>query len=457
MDRPIASQQLPLSGIRVVEIGMNVAIPTGDRILADMGAQVIKIEAPSHLEGGRVLRSPDDTPTGDYWNKGALFHELNRNKQSLTLDLASPEAREVFFELVKVSDVVTENFTPRVMHNFGLEYPVLRRLKPDLIMLSNSAFGRTGPWGAYKSFGHPMEATVGLSHLTGYKDGPPMRTTLAYADTPVGYLSAFVILAALEHRARTGRGQWIDVSMYQAGVSFIAEAMMDFFMNGRTRERMGNRDPLLAPQGCYPCAGRDRWVAITVEDDEQWASLCHLMGHAGLAEDSRFADPAGRCEHHDELDDIIGAWTSTREHYEVMRALQALGIPAGPVLTNKELLLDPHLAERGFMEWVDHSPELEGLGPRLYPGMPWKMGRFPLHIRRAAPKLGEDNQRVILELLGFPQASFHKMREGRVIADRPARPGPPEVTTAQEFLASGQIWPLESGYQQVLRQRPDGP
>lgn len=447
-------QELPLQGIRVLELGMNVAVPTCDRILADMGAEVIKIESPTHIEHGRRTHLPDDRPGERFWNEGGLFHENNRNKLSLTLNLNFEEGREAFLELLKTSDVVLENFTPRVMPNFGLGYERLRTVKPDIIMVSNTGFGQTGPWANYKAFGMTMEGDIGLSHLTGYQGGPPTRTAIAYADTPTGIMLAFNVLSALHHRERTGKGQWIDVSMYQVGVALIGQAMMDFSMNGRMGERTGNREPGLSLQGCYPCRGRDQWVAISLENEGQWEAFCEAIKRPELARDPRFADVVARQKHQDRLDGFIQEWTSTLTNYEAMKVLQAAGIAAGPVLSGKGLLQNPHLAERGFFEWVQHPADHEHAGKRLHAGMPWKMRNSSPRIRTAGPSLGSHNRHVLGDLLGYAESHISAMRAKGVISEAPTNKTKPSQTEFQELLAQGSVWPPEPEYKEILERRP---
>lgn len=443
---------LPLAGIRILEPGQNLAVPLGTRLLADMGAEIIKIESPTKIENGRTLYYPDDNPGKRHWNQGAFYHEASRNKLGLAIDLNTVEGKDLFKELVKTADVVAENFTPRVMKNFGLEYETLRAIRPDIIMLSNTGFGSTGPWANYKAMGMTLEPISGLSHFTGYLGGMPMRTAIAYTDSPAAMVNAFAILAALEFRSRTGQGQWIDLSMYELGASLISEAVMDYFMNGRTGGRMGNREPLLAPQGCYRCTGRDQWVAVSVENEPQWVSLCRVIGRPELAADPLFSNAVARKKHHDELDVIIQEWTGSRDHYEAMHRLQEAGIPAGAVLTNKEMLLDPHLFARGFFQEVQHPADQE-VGRRLHPGAAWKIESASPGIRNAAPSLGQDNQSVLTALLGITAERIRGLEGAGILGDAPRRQERPRVRGVEELSAAGSIWPPDPGYKLVLQER----
>src|SRR5206468_2257218 len=239
------------------------------------------------------------------------------------------------------------------------------------------------PWRDYVAWGMTMEPTAGLSYLTGYPDGPAVRSWTGYgADMPAAAAAALAILAALRHRERTGEGQYIDLAQYEVAVNLVGEAVLDYAVNGRVMRRLGNRDLNRAPQGVYRCAGRENWVAISVGNDRQWAALCAAMGEPNLARDPRFTSVAARRRHHDALDAIIEAWTSPRDRWEVANDLQARGVAAGPVFSNKDLLLDPHLRARGFYRRAPMHPRAERVHRRIQPGPAWQMSQTPVEIRR---------------------------------------------------------------------------
>jgi crotonobetainyl-CoA:carnitine CoA-transferase CaiB-like acyl-CoA transferase len=280
-----------------------------------------------------------------------VFSGANRNKQGITLDLRHPRGVELFLQLVATGDVVVENYTPRVMDGFGLPFERLRAVRPDLIMVSLPAYGGTGPWRDYPGFAFPVEEMAGFPQLTGYADdGVPRRWGNAAADSIAGLNGAYAVLTALEQRRRTGEGQHIDLSQVEALTCFLGEPILDYQVNHRLPRRMGSRDAAYAPQGVYPCAGNDRWIAISATDEAQWQSLCACIGRTEWPADPHFATPAARQRHHDDLDVGITDWTCERDRLDAMRALQGAGVPAMPVMASYELLEDEHLRARDYFQ-----------------------------------------------------------------------------------------------------------
>ena len=442
--------RLPLEDVRIVEMGQLIAIPHAIKLLADMGAQVIRVESCARLELYRATSLYANSAEGDYWNRGANFYEQNRNKLGLTLDLSKPAGLETLKELIGISDVFAENFTPRVMRNFELEYGELQRIKPDIIMVSSTGYGHRGPWAGFGALGYTTEAASGLAYMTGYEDGPPALPELAYADYTAAEHTVFAIMAALIYRARTGKGQFIDISQAETVSSTVPEAMMDFTVNGRTTGRMGNRDPLMAPHGCYPCLGNDKWIAIAVSTDLQWQSLCHALGNPAWCGYPRYAEGRSRWEHRKGLDLMMGAATVQWDQYELMHVLQARGVPAGAVLNNKQLLFDPHLKARGFFETVAHHPST-GMPPLPYPRSPWKMAEAPVRESRAAPIMGEHNRLVLSELLGRPAAELDALEREGVIGYEPVGHKPPTVLSLEEQRQRGRIVDHDPEYQAQVR------
>jgi crotonobetainyl-CoA:carnitine CoA-transferase CaiB-like acyl-CoA transferase len=366
--------------------------------------------------GGGFGASFPEGDTGERsYNRFAYYNEVNRNKYAITLDLTKPLGVGVFKRLVKVSDVVVENFSPRVMGNFGLDYPVLREVNPEIIMVSISGYGQDGPYRDYVAYGGGIEAMTGLSQLTGYPDAEPLTPGIAYADATAGLHAAFAILAALYYRRRTGRGQYIDLSMREALTPLLGEFIMDYAMNGRAARAMGNRHPFMAPHGCYRCQGEDKWIAITISSDEEWRSLCYAMGNPSWASEERFGDSLRRRENQDELDRLIEEWTSRYGHRQLMDMLQRGGVAAGAVLNVAELVDDPHLEERGFFQPLSH-PEA---GTHLYPGVSWRMGKTPGSLRFPAPCFAEHNEYVFGQLLGMPAEDISRLAEEGVTANEP--------------------------------------
>ena len=421
---------LPLAGIRVVDLSRVFAMPFAGAYLADMGAEVIKIDSvdAQFMDTTRTLNGPypNNDPGKMYWERGGTFQTLNRGKRSLTLDLRSETAVEILKRLVSISDVVLENFTPRVMARFGLDYLNLKAVKPDIIMVSNTGYGHSGPWSNFGAMAAALEPTHGTGAFMGYleaqpdgrmvSDGIPNKIANSFTDFLASFTAQFAVLASLLHRARTGRGMWIDLAMYQVGVSFLGEGVLDYAFNGRRTRRMGNRHEYMCPHGCYPCRGEDQWVTVAVRDDADWRALCQAMEHPGLADDVRFAEQPNRYQNQDELDEIVAAWTSRRDQYQVMETLQGVGVPAGPVLNARGLFSDPHYRARGFFEATDHPPET-GLGRREYIGRGWKLSEGTAHIQGPAPILGEANDYVLSRVLALSAKEIGQLKEEGAIGD----------------------------------------
>ncbi len=417
---------LPLDGIRVIDVSMWFAGPMASRLLADMGAEVIKIESLRHIDPWRGPAKqnprikelyPEIELSGTPYNRSAGFNLQNRNKYGVTLDLGTPQGKQIFKKLVSSSDVVLENYSPRVMTNFGLDYPVLKEINPQIIMMSLPALGSTGPDKDCIAFGQTIDCMSGMAYLTGYIGEEPMlQSGLSYGDPLSGMNAAFAIVSALHYRRRSGKGIHIDLSQVEGVIAFNADAIMDYTMNGRIRERMGNRHPSFAPHGCYRCKGGDRWVVISIPSDAAWQRFCQGIGQPSWTKEARFADILGRYHHQDELDRLIETWTIQHDHYQIMHILQRADVPAGPVLDARELLEDPHLQQRGFFEMVTH-PEM---GTHPYIGMYARFSRTPGSIRLPAPCLGEHNHYVFGELLGLSAEEILQLEKQKIIGTQPS-------------------------------------
>lgn len=415
-----------LAGVRVIDLSQVLVGPYATKLLADMGAEVIRIECAARSGRGGAL--PRLRPGGDFgaafpgsdtgehsYNRFAYYNEVNRNKYAITIDLSKPRGVEVFKRLVKISDVVVENFSPRVMPNFGLGYEALKGINPKIIMISISAYGQDGPYRDYVSYGEGIEAMSGLSKLTAYPDGAPLKPGVAYADATAGLHAAFAILAALRYRQIKGVGQYIDLSIREALTPMLGEAVIDYSMTGKIPKPHGNRHPRIAPHGCYRCKGQDKWIAIAVSSDKAWRALCEVMGNPRWCQDERFADAAGRLRHRTELDDRLDKWTAGHDNIELAKLLQSRGIKAGAVLDAAGLVNDPHLRERGFFEMVEH-PEA---GRHIMPGVSWKMSRTPGRVERPAPCFGQHNRYVFGKLLGMSDKEIEELAREGVTAEAP--------------------------------------
>lgn len=401
--------EYPLDGVRVVDFTWAWAGPYATLLLAMLGAEVIKVESQRRLDHTR-LRSLMTGPTMGGPNQSTVFNDINLNKLSLTLNLTRARAIEIAKRLVKTSDIVIQNMRPGVMERLGLGYEVLREVKPDIIMLSSSAVGATGPEHTYVGYAPTFAAQSGLAYVSGHTDGPPSTLTGAI-DTRVGTTSAFAILAALNYRQRTGIGQHIDLSSVEAVSCLAGDMLMDYTMNGRVRERDGNSDEVMAPHGCYPCQGEDHWVTIAVSGEEEWRAFCNAIGGLDWTHNRMFADAAGRRQNRSELNRLVAEWTRQHTDYEVMDILQSAGVAAMPTFSGSMIPRDPHLKERGILAEVEH-PEM---GKRTVVGPPWRLSATPARIPRAAPLIGEHNQYVLGELLGMSRDEIERLVEEEVV------------------------------------------
>jgi len=398
---------MPLSGIRVADFSWVAAGPWCTRYLAIMGAEVIKIESQHRIDMTRSSGPFSDGIAGV--NLSGYFNMWNQSKRSCTINLASEKGRDIARRLVKISDIVVENFSLGTMEKFGLSYSQLKQLRPDLIMLSSSGFGRTGPQKHYVAYGRNLQAASGLSYLTGYP-GAEMGVTIIWSDYISALTNAFAILVALHHRRRTGMGQYIDVSMLEATAMQLPDAIMDYAMNGRNWSRMGNQSNTAVPHNCYRCLGDDKWVAIEVTS-EQWPDFCRAIGNLPWCHDMKFADLLQRLAHRDELDRLVESWTSQRTVEDVVSRLQRYGIAAGPSTDLEDLFADESLFDRRTLVRVAH-PEA---GVKVGPGLPWRMSRVLPDIQ-GAPLLGGDNRYVFCELLGMSEDEVATLAQEGAIA-----------------------------------------
>lgn len=446
-----------LTGIRVLDLSSAIAMPFCALTLADMGAEVIKVESHTRISDrvwGALLTGlfPENEPGEEYWEESANFHILHRSKYGITLDLKSPKAVDLLKRLVAISDIVIENNRPGVMKRLGLDHAELFEIKPDLIILSNSGFGHTGPWSHYPGLASMMEPLTGLALASGYEDGDPERIGNAYID----YLSAWnglaAILAALHYRRRTGKGQHIDQSMFQIGMHTVVEGLLEHQAHGTETKQLGTSHRWMSPHGPYPCAGDDRWIAIAVRSDDEWHALTAIMGSPSWALDPRYADTLGRLQHRKELDEQLSAWTAQQDAFELMETLQGAGVPAGVVQTAKDMLLDPQLRERGYWVNVDH-PSAPRVGVRPIQGQPYKFSKTPPRISKASPALGEDNHLILKNLLGLSADEIAELESELVISQvpHPAYAGKaPDVLPLDHQESVGVIRGYDENYRELL-------
>jgi len=409
---------LPLTGIRVLDLGQLLAEPRVAKVLADMGAEVIKIESLTRIDGSRGELSPSPGLPGEpvdprtlSINQTPWFHQTNRNKLSVTLDLTAPWGVAIFKRLVGISDLVLENFRPGTLAKLGLSYPVLRSINPAIIVLSMPGFGSSGPYSSFAAFGATLEGNAGLYGLTGYPGEGPMKSGDNVCDPINANFGVAAVLSALWYRQQTGKGQFIDLSHLESTASLVGDMFMEYSMNGRIPPRTGNRHPTKAPHGCYRCRGEDRWITIAVSSDAEWARLCRLMQRPDLIADPRYADAASRLQHQDQLDRTIESWTIQEDNHELMHRLQESAVTAAAVQGMEEVFVDPHLVARGYFEPLPHP----SAGPHMLSGMPFKLSKTPGGIRRAGPLLGQHNTYVLGGLLGLGKDELERMeREGKI-------------------------------------------
>lgn len=398
-----------LKGVRVADFSMVWAGPYATAVLGYMGAEIIKIESHKHID---QTRQGSITLGEDYdgVNSSPIFNNANLNKKSVSIDISTKEGAELAKKIVAESDIVVENMRPGKMAKVGLGYEDLKAVKPDIIMISASGFGATGPYASYGGYAPIFASIGGLAYLTGYADGEP-NTMSGVMDLRVGTVSAFVALAALLRKQRTGKGMYVDVSSSEAISSLIGSDLMGYTMNGVSPMRRGNDDSIMAPHQVYRCKGNDKWVSIAVATEEEWKSLCHVMGDPEWTKDAKYADEYARWSNRKELDKHMTEWTKEYEDYEVMDLLQAAGVAAMPSMSAEEILSDRHSEARGIFTKVKHPV----LGEKTVVMPPWRFSETPAEIEKAAPLLGENNEEIFNGLLGMSKEETDKLKEAKVI------------------------------------------
>ena len=403
------ARRAPLAGVRVADFTWVWAGPFCTLQLAHLGAEVIRVETATRPCVTRLLPPFADFESGP--NRSGYYNQYNQGKKSIALDLKRPEAIAVARRLCAASDIVVENFAAGVMDRMGLGWEVLRQLRPGLIMIALSGYGATGPDSDKVSYGPAQVPLSGMSSVTGYRGFPPMHVGISYGDPTGGLHGAVAVLAALLHRARTGEGQYVDLSQWETSMAVLPEAIVAWTMNGAAPERDGNRDPQMAPHGVFRAAGEDRWVAIAVEDDAAWARFAAAIGQPGLANDRRYATAAARKENEDALEALVSGWTATRSPEQATAVLQAAGVAAFTAATNQDLAEDTHLAARGFFVELPHDV----VGTRKHLGVPWRMSESDCRVRRAAPCLGADTDQILRDVCGYAEGEIARLRDAQAL------------------------------------------
>ncbi|MBI2350082.1 MAG: CoA transferase [Deltaproteobacteria bacterium] len=394
-----------LEGIKVVEFAAFAAGPVVGKQLVDQGATVVHVESHARPDGFRTHYPPyKDNIHG--LNRSGLFALCNNDKLDITLNLKkAPKATDLAKRIVAWSDVVIENFSPGTMKRLSLDYETPKKIKPDLIMLSSSNLGQNGPHAHHAGFGSQLSSLAGFTNLTGYPDGPPQILYGPYIDYIAVAYGAVAILAALDCRNRTGKGQHIDLAQYEAGLQFMAPILLDYKVNGKVAMRNANRNPYAAPHGAYPCKGEDSWCVISVFSETEWESLCGVMGDPPWTKEARFATHKARKEHEEELDRKLGEWSSQFASPELMERLQTAGVCSAVVNTMREIYGDPQLRHRG--QWVElQHPEI---GNMHYQRPPFILDKTPSGPKKPDPLLGEHNGYFYQELLGLSEKEYQEL------------------------------------------------
>ena len=416
-------RELPLKGIRVCDFSWYAASPVATKCLADFGAEVIKMEYSIRPDLIRVAMPSAPGKEGDL-NAGGWFNNQNSSKLCLGLNITHPRAKEIYDRLILASDIVWENFSPRVKERLGLNYEDYAKLKPDIIWVDQPMQGLIGPYKYTPGFGALITPYGGLSYLSGFPHRPPVGTGTNYTDYVInpGHL-ALVFLAALRQRKRTGKGRHIVMAQFASAVSVLETAILDYTVNNRIQPRVGNRIPYAAPHGCYRCRGEDRdcvyftslgplpgrkddrWCVIAVFTDEQWAAFCDVIGNPPWTQDPKFSTLLARKENEDELDRLVEEWTIQRSPEEVMMLMQQAGVPAGVVQDAEDLLVhDPQIRARDYYVYLDHSVT----GHSAYDGVAFKLSETPGRPRFAAPRIGEHTEYVCKEILGMSEDEINE-------------------------------------------------
>ena len=421
---------LPLDGIRVADVTVVWAGPYVTQLLSEWGAEVIRVEPRTRIQpltrgadmqpppepalrhlaqmGMTLFAYPDFQAGDDPWNRSPGFNSHARNKLSMTADITTPEGREIFLDLIEKCDVLVENNVPETIEKANLTYDVLKERNPNLIMLRMPAFGLSGPYKNYRALGTHIEGMIGHHYIRSYPDETPEAAGDVYTgDAVAGVMGAFGVAMALRARRRTGRGQMIELSQAENFLPILGDFILDWTANQRDAGPQGNQHRTHAPHGYYPCAGDDRWIGIDCDSDAAWSAICDVLGAADLASDPRFASEPGRYEHRTSLDKLLSEYTRERSDAELFQTLQDRGVIAGPVQNDADAFACPQLDARGFFEELPS----ERYGTRRYPGLIFSMANTPNRLRRVAPDLGQDNDYVYRDVLGYSETEYQRAQE----------------------------------------------
>jgi len=394
----------PLEGIRVISFATGAVIPEFGKTLGEFGADVIKIESRENPDFVRTI-GPD-------MNNIPGFNESNRSQRSFGVNLKTEKGKELVRRLIKTADIVGENFRGGAVRSLGFDYEDVRQIKPDIIYISSQGFGRGSPYSEYQAYGPMLAAASGVLYLWAHPDDPyPVGANVPLPDHMASKQAVFAVLAALDYRRRTGKGQFIDMCQVEVAASLIGEYYLDYSINKRVAKAVGNRTPYAAPHNCYRCKGQDQWCAISVFTNDEWQRFCAAIGNPDWTKDAKFADTVSRLRNVDELDRLVEAWTIEHEPTEVMNTLQAAGVAAGMAQRAADTINDPHVKQTKALIELDHPVA----GRRLYTNIPFRMSNTTLPPSRPAPLLGQHTDEICRELLGMSADEIQSLKEEGVL------------------------------------------
>ncbi len=404
----------PLDGIKVVIFGTGVVIPDFGKIMGEFGADVIKIESNENLDFMRTISADPNNSQG--------FNESNRNAKSFGVNLNTDKGREIVKELIKNADIVGDNFRGGVVKKLGFGYESVREFNPDIVYISSQGFGGGGPNSDYKAYGPMLAAFSGVLSLWAHPDDEyPAGANFPHPDHIASKQATVAVLAALDYRRRTGKGQFIDMSQIESAACLIGESYLDYTINKRVQKPTGNRSAHSAPHGCYRCKGHDQWCAICVDTEDEWQNLCNVMGMPELVNDTKFANLTNRLKNVDELEKIIEAWTINFDPEVVMHMMQSAGVAAGMAQRAVDTIADPQLKHDNAIVEVDHPVA----GNRLYPNMPWSISNMEFCESAPAPIIGQHTEEICRDVLNISQDDINRLTEEKIL-EIPAEPEVPE-------------------------------
>jgi benzylsuccinate CoA-transferase BbsF subunit len=407
-------KKLPLSGIRVLDFCQMWAGPHATEWLSVMGAEVIKVETGVRIDYMRTVGAPPGM-AGTGPNVGSAFASLNWGKKSIALNMTTPKGRELAKKLIKICDVVAENFGGGVLERWGLSYEEMKKIKPDIIYYAGSGYGRVGPHKERPAYAEIVDAFTGATFSNGYQGGEPNVIGVSpWTDGAQAIHGSVAMLTALYHHRQTGEGQQIDAAMIEGHANFLGEMVMGYILNGSLGERMGNRDAAMAPHGSYPCkttGDEDEWIALAVAGQKEWESLCRIMGNPDWTKKAEFSDELSRWDNQEELDKYVAEWTRQYGAYELTAILQKSGIAAAPSFSTRQLTHDKHLETRGFFKKPNHAV----LGNKVLAGLPIKLSNSSEMNYGTPPLLGEHNDYVFGKLLGLSTEEIRQLTEEKVL------------------------------------------